>query len=302
MSGSWQPRFAVLAAIWGSSFLLIKVSDESFTPVQVAFGRVVFGTAALLAISAWRRERLGFRGREWLHLAVVAALFNSLPFVCFAWGETRTSSVLAGIWNATTPLWTLPFALLLVREERPGRGASVSVALGFAGVLTVLGPWRGAGGGALLGNLACVAGAACYGLGFAYSRRHLTGGHSPIALATGQLLCATVELGAVTLPLGAQPGHVELRSLGAVAALGALGTGVAYVLNYAVIRSAGITVASTVTYVVPIFSTVLGVAALSEPLRWNAPLGGLVVLAAAAIAQNRLGWVVERLRPLRSAA
>jgi drug/metabolite transporter (DMT)-like permease len=175
------------------------------------------------------------------------------------------------------------------------------VALGFAGVLTVLGPWRGTGGGALPGNLACVAGAACYGLGFAYSRRHLTGGHPPFALATGQLLCAVVELGVVTLPLGGAPGHVELRSVGAVAALGALGTGVAYVLNYAVIRSAGVTVASTVTYVVPIFSTVLGVAVLSEPLRWNAPLGGLVVLAAAAIAQNRHVPLLARARLLRSA-
>jgi drug/metabolite transporter (DMT)-like permease len=284
---SWQPQFALLAAIWGSSFLLIKVAVESLSPLQVALGRTVFGCAAVLCVLGLRRQRLPFSPVEWLHLFVVALLFNSLPFFCFAWGETHTSSVLAGIWNATTPLWTLPFALLFVREEPPNRAQAVSVVVGFVGVLTVLGPWRGAGGSALAGNLACVAGAACYGLGFAYSRRHLTRLHEPLTLSAGQLVCATVQLAVVTLPVDGWPGHVSLKSLGSVAALGALGTGVAYLLNYAVIRAAGITVASTVTYVVPLFSTVLGVVVLSEPLHWNAPVGGAIVLLGAALAQNR---------------
>ncbi len=298
---SWQAQFALLAAIWGSSFLLIKVADESFTPLQVALGRVVFGCAAVLSVLALRRQRLPFAPVEWLHLFVVALLFNSLPFFCFAWGETHTSSVLAGIWNATTPLWTLPFALLFVREEPPSRAQAVSVAVGFVGVLTVLGPWRGAGGSELAGNLACVAGAACYGLGFAYSRRHLTRQHEPLTLSAGQLVCATVQLAVVTLPVDGWPGHVSLKSLGSVAALGALGTGLAYLLNYAVIRAAGITVASTVTYVVPLFSTVLGVVVLSEPLHWNAPVGGGIVLLGAALAQNRHQALAARWR-LRSAA
>jgi drug/metabolite transporter (DMT)-like permease len=296
----WQVQFAVLAAIWGSSFLLIKVSDESFTPLQVALGRVVCGTLALVAIALVRRERLAFSRQAWLHLAVAALLFNSIPFALFAWGETRTSSVLAGIWNAATPLFTLPFALLLVRGDRPSRMRVASVGLGFVGVLVVLGLWRGTSGGAFVGNLACVGAAACYGLGFAYTRRFLSGGHSPVALATGQLLCATVELSLVTLPLGHAPHAVSLRSTASVVTLGALGTGIAYALNYGVIRAAGITVASTVTYIVPVFSTVLGVAVLSEPLRWNAPVGGAIVLAAAALAQNRHAPIVARWR-LRSA-
>lgn len=284
---SWQARFGLLAAIWGSSFLLIKVADESLTPLQVALARVLFGSAALLAVLVARGERLRFTGREWLHLSVVAALFNSLPFFCFAWGETHTSSVLAGIWNGTTPLWTLPFALLLIREEAPSRTQATSVAVGFAGVIVVLGPWRGTTGSALAGNLACVAGAACYGLAFAYSRRYLTRVHEPLALSAGQLLCAAVQLAVVALPVDGLPAHVSWRSLGSVAALGALGTGLAYLLNYAVIRAAGITVASTVTYVVPLFATVLGVAVLHERLHWNAPVGGAIVLAGAALAQKR---------------
>ncbi len=284
---SWQAQFGLLAAIWGSSFLLIKVADESLTPLQVALGRVLLGSAALLCVLVARRQRLRFTAREWLHLSVVAALFNSIPFFCFAWGETHTSSVLAGIWNGTTPLWTLPFALLLVREEPPSRAQATSVAIGFVGVLVVFGPWRGAGGSALAGNLTCVAGAACYGLGFAYSRRYLTRAHEPLTLSVGQLLCASVQLAVVALPVDGLPGHVSWRSLGSVAGLGALGTGLAYLLNYGVIRAAGITVASTVTYVVPVFATVLGVVVLSEPLHWNAPVGGAIVLMGAALAQNR---------------
>jgi drug/metabolite transporter (DMT)-like permease len=247
----------------------------------------VCGAVALTVLALLRRERVRFSRAEWLHLAVAALLFNGLPFVLFAWGETRTSSVLAGIWNAATPLFTLPFALLLVRAERIGAVRVASVLAGFAGVLVVLGPWRGTGGGAFAGNLACVAAAASYGLGFAYTRRMLGNAHSPVALAVGQLLCAVVELSVVALPVDGAPSGVSGRSVASVAALGVLGTGIAYVLNYDVIRRAGITIASTVTFVIPLFSTLLGVAVLHERLRWNAPLGGLVVLLAAAGVQGR---------------
>lgn len=284
----WQLPFAVLAAIWGSSFLLIKVGDESFAPLQLALGRVVFGFAALLAIVAARRERLTFTRVEWLHLAVAALLFNSLPFTLFAWGETRTSSVLAGIWNAATPLFTLPFGLLLVRSERVSAARAWSVLLGFAGVVVVLGPWRGTGGGAFLGDLACVGAAASYGLGFAYTRRTLGNRHSPVALSAGQLLCATVELALVALPVDGLPHDASGRSVASVVVLGVLGTGIAYVLNYAVIRAAGIAIASTVTFVIPVFATLLGIAVLHESLSWNAPLGGALVLLAAAGVQGRL--------------
>src|SRR5437763_13067927 len=170
----WLPLFVVLSAIWGASFLFIKVGDRAFEPLQVAFLRCALGAIALFAILALRREALP-RGREaWLHLMAIAVLFNSVPFALFAWGETEVSSVVAGIWNATTPLNTLLVAIAVLPEERPGRARVLGLAIGFAGVVVVLGPWSGLGG-RLLGNLACYGAAACYGLGFVYTRRYLAG-------------------------------------------------------------------------------------------------------------------------------
>src|SRR4051812_10334723 len=92
-------QFVLLSAIWGSSFLLIKVADEALAPLQVALGRVLLGFITLAAVLLVRRERLP-PWRAWADIAFVALFLNTLPFSLFAWGETHVSSVLAGIWNA----------------------------------------------------------------------------------------------------------------------------------------------------------------------------------------------------------
>src|SRR5437763_8952941 len=166
----WLPLFVVLSAIWGASFLFIKVGDRAFEPLQVAFLRCVLGAIALLAILVLRREALP-RGREaWLHLMAIAVLFNSVPFALFAWGETEVSSVVAGIWNATTPLNTLLVAIAVLPEERPDRARILGLAIGFAGVVVVVGTWSGHVGG-LVGILACTGGAGCLEGSFVWSVR-----------------------------------------------------------------------------------------------------------------------------------
>ena len=284
----WLLLFVVLSAIWGASFLFIKVGDRAFEPLQVAFLRCVLGATALLAILVLRREALP-RGREaWLHLMAIAVLFNSVPFALFAWGETEVSSVVAGIWNATTPLNTLLVAIAVLPEERPGRARVLGLAIGFAGVVVVLGPWSGLGG-RLLGNLACYGAAACYGLGFVYTRRYLAGRReSAVSLSAAQTLCGSIQLALVVPWLTSAPHRFPVDSVLSMVALGAGGTGIAYVLNYEVIRRAGATVASTVTYLIPLFSTVLGVVVLGEALAWNQPLGAAVVLLGVALSQGRL--------------
>ena len=175
--------------------------------------------------------------------------------------------MLAGIWNGTTPLFVLVVVLLTLPEERPTRERALGLALGFAGVLVVLGAWRGIGGGELAGSAACLGAAILYGIGFPYLRRNLaTGGLTVPVLAFGQLAMGTLQL-AVVLPFaGGVPEAFAPGPLAAVAALGAVGTGAAYLLNYSIIRDAGATAASTVTYLVPVFATIAGVAFLSESL------------------------------------
>ena len=294
----WQAQFSLLALIWGLSFYFMKLGNETLDPIQVSFGRMAVGTVVLGAIVAARRDSLPRGRRAWGHLLVTSVLFNSVPMTLFAWSETHISSIVAGIWNGTTPLFVLLVVLVAFPEERPTRARVLGLLVGFAGVLVVLGPWSGLGGQSLWGNLAGMGAALCYGVGYPYMRRHVaTLGYSGLALSFGQILCATVCLAVVT-PLATDlPSHVSARSLGAVAALGALGTGFAYVLQYAILRKVGTTTASTVTYVIPVVSTVAGIALLGEHLRWNEPVGAVVVLAGVALSQGVLRYQPGRARP-----
>ena len=286
---SWPARLVLLGAIWGMSFVLIKIGNRGFTPVQVSFGRMLFGLLTLLPVVLAQRGRLPHDRRTWGHLFVAAVLVNSAPFTLFAFGEQHVSSLLAGIWNGTTPLFVLVAVLLTLPDERPTRERALGLGLGFAGVLVVLGAWRGIGSGELAGSAACLAAAILYGIGFPYLRRNLaTGTLSVPVLAFGQLAMGTLQL-AVVLPFaGGLPAGFSRGPLAAVATLGAVGTGAAYLLNYSIIRDAGATAASTVTYLVPVFATIAGVVLLSEQLTWNEPVGGLLVLLGVAASQGRL--------------
>ena len=284
----WQAQFLVLAATWGSSFLFIKVLDRHWSALWVAFGRIAVGALTLALLVRLRREHFPRHPRVWLHCAVLAVLFNAVPWTLFAYGEHRTSSIVAGLWNATTPLWVLLLSLAVFDESRPTRSRLAGLGLGFVGVATLLGPWRGLGGGALIGHLACAGAAACYGLGFPYTRRYLAGrAESGVVLSATQLTCATVVLGGF-LPLAPGPTlHIGLDGAGSLLGLGALGSGMAFAINYSLVRAKGIATASTVTYLIPVFSTALGALVLGETLHWNQPAGTVVLLAGIAISQGR---------------
>lgn len=297
MRASWPTRFVLLAIAWGSTFLFIKVGDEAFTPLQVSLGRVILGTATLVAILAVRGERLPSGPRVWGQLAIAAVLLNVAPFTLFAYGERHVSSVLAGIWNATVPLFTLPIAMLALADERATPRRLAGLGIGFVGVLIVLGVWRGVGATSLTGNLLCLGAAASYGLGFPYTRRYLAPRRDgPLALATAQLVCATAILAILTALLHSAPHGVAAKHILSILALGVIGTGLTFVLNYSLIREVGATVTSTVTYVIPIVSTLLGVVALGEPLSWNQPAGAAVIVAGAALTAPRS----TRRSPVRS--
>ncbi|HEX7306861.1 DMT family transporter [Lentzea sp.] len=273
-------KFVLLSAIWGSSFALIKVAvDAGVPPVQVALARCLFGALALWGICAVQGAAVPRDLRTWGHAAVVAVLLNSVPFTLLAFGESRVDSVPAGVLNATTPLTTLAFALLVVPGERVTRTRLAGLLLGFAGVLVLLGVWRGLDGDVLTGGLACVAATTCYGAGFACTRRFLSAGpHRASAVSAVQITCATLQLGAAAPLLSGPPSWPGLPAVLALLALGAVGTGYAYVLNLDLIRDAGATVAATVTYVTPLWSTMLGAFLLAEPVGWHTLAGGCVVV------------------------
>jgi drug/metabolite transporter (DMT)-like permease len=277
----WRLQFVLLAVIWGSSFLCIKVLGRVWAPTHVAFGRVALGAAFLVALLALRRTPLPRGARLWGHVCVVALLLNAAPFTLFAYGERSVSSIIAGLWNATTPLLTLAVVLVALPEERPDRRRVAALGAGFAGVVCLLGPWRGLAGEQLVGQLACLAAAACYALGVVHTRRHLSARpETGPQLAAAQLVCATAMLALVAPASGLPSMELASEHLASLFVLGVLGSGVAYVMTYAIVRAAGPTTFSTVTYLIPVVSTALGVAVLSEPLAWNEPAGAAIVLAA----------------------
>jgi drug/metabolite transporter (DMT)-like permease len=295
---SWVPAFFATAFMWGTSFLFIKIAVRELPPVYVALGRIAIGAVTLVVLMAVLRERLPRGGRLWAHVAVLAVFANTVPFTLFAYAEQRVSSVLAGIWNGAAALATLAVTLVFLPSERPTRQRLAGLLIGFAGVLVVLGVWHGVGGASLAGQLMLLGAITCYGVAFNYVRwimkHHKT---PPVALATGQLSMSTVQL-AVLAPLiaGAPPApwHLSGAVVWSVLALGVLGSGLAFALNFHVVRVAGVTTATMVTYLPPVIGAVTGVLVLHEHLTWNQPVGGLIVLAGVAVAQSAWSVLVRR--------
>jgi drug/metabolite transporter (DMT)-like permease len=286
---AWQAWFVLLGAIWGCSFWWIKLGLRVMSPIDVAFTRLLAGALTLLVISVATRTAMPRQLSTWAHLFVVAVLLNSAPFTLFSYAETHVSAVLAGLINAFTPLATLIVVLFILRQEAPSRQIVGGLGVGLVGVVVLIGVWNGFGASQWLGIGACLGAVVCYGFGFSYARGHLSALHdSPIALATGQVVCGTLQLLPFALVFGHVQNHRPWSSLWALAALGVLGTGIAYILNFQIVRHAPATVASSVTYLTPVFAVVVGVAFLGESVSWNEPLGALLILIGAAVAQGRL--------------
>lgn len=295
----WQAKYLLLALIWGSSFLLMKVGLRTMAPLQISGLRILAGTLTLLGLLSVTGGRLPREPRVWGHLAVSGVFLTALPFSLFAAGEERVSSALAGIGNATTPLAAVFFALLLLPADRLSPRKLAAVLLGFVGVVVIIQPWESAGRPDLLGfGMTLVAGA-CYGLGWTYNRRFLgradLGG---LSMPTALLLVGTALMVPVLLvwwllhrDAYAAPwsGHADPSGGGsvlpllAVLTLGVVGTGLAYMLQFDVVRGAGATVSTTVTYLIPVVSVVLGVAVLDEHLAWPQLVGAAVVLGSAVV-------------------
>ncbi|MEU5822899.1 MULTISPECIES: DMT family transporter [Streptomyces] len=284
----WRLRFAALSLIWGFSFLLIKVGTDAYAPFQVTLGRLLSGTAVLAVVMAVKRERLPRSARTWGHLAVAAFFLNALPFSLFAYAELSIPSTLAGICNATSPLWGMALSLVALSEDRPTRRRVAGLGLGFLGVLTVLGAWQGFSGLDFSGTAMALLASLSYPVGWIYVRRTLAGsGASTLALTGSQLFLGTVQLAVVTPLFTTVPGSFPVLPTLAVVALGALGTGLAVLLQYGLVNEVGPTTAQMVTYFIPVIATAAGVAVLGERLSWNTPVGALVVLAGAALTQSR---------------
>lgn len=255
----------LLAAIWGGSFLFMRLGAAEFGPFALA-GLRVLGASLLLVPLLLRRGEWGHMRRHWRSIAVVGIANSAVPFLCFAYAAQAITGGLSAIFNATTPLWGVLIGWAWLKD-RPGHWRLAGLAVGFAGVLWLA--WDkadfrpGAGGThTALAVAACLLATGMYGLAANLTKRHLTG-VPPLALATGSQLSATVVLAPLMLwhwpatPPGAVP-------WAAVVALALLCTGVAYILYFRLIAAIGATHALGVTYLIPAFAIAWGGLFLGE--------------------------------------
>lgn len=293
MKKSWLPAYLALGLVWGCSFIFIELGLVFLSPFGVTFVRCALGAITLLIFAKARKVELPKGKAIWKKLWVVAMLLNVVPGVLFAFAQQYITSALAGIINATTPLMTLIFMLLIFREEKIKREQVYGLLIGALGVMTVMGVWKELGGNQLIGIIALLIAVACYGVSYPYSTRNVIPlGLKPEALATGQLLMATMTLLPLFIFDGFSSNNYESRSIIAMLCLGIFGSGFAYIWNFSVTAAAGSAIGSTVTYITPVVAVIVGWLYLNEEIVWHEPVGALVVIIGALLSQGRLNrWV-----------
>jgi len=272
-----------LGAIWGASFMFIKVAVRELEPVTLVWLRILLAAAVLVPVALFvvGRRAIGETRAAAGPLAVMAVVNSAVPFTLLAWAETRIDSGLAAILQAAAPLFT---ALISLRfgDERVAGSRLAGVVLGFLGVALLLGA---PSGGDVAAALAVVATAACYSVAGVFAERRLRETH-PFVVGAGSMAIAavlTAPFGLATLP-GHIPGWKETAS---VLVLGTIGTGVAYMLFFAILRGAGASRSILVTYLVPSAAVLYGVTLLGEELRPTAAAGLALILGGVALGARR---------------
>jgi drug/metabolite transporter (DMT)-like permease len=268
----------MLSAIWGASFLFIKVGVRELAPSVVVLGRLVVGTVFLLPLAGIRGGLGPLRGRM-RTVAILGLVNNALPFWLLGFAEERIDSGLTAVIQAAAPIFTVLLAYRVDASQRVARGQLVGVGIGFVGVALLVGVQRGGG---LVGALAVVGTALCYAFSVLFAGR-FAAGIPPLQLSIGQLGAASLlvaPFGLAQLP-GAMPGW---RTLAAVGTLGALGSGIAYLFYFALIQGAGASKAILVTYLVPAFALVYGSVFLHEHVTGRALVGLALILGGTTLA------------------
>lgn len=287
---SWLPYFLGVSVVWGSSFLFIAVALEEFSPTQVALGRLACGAAVLLVLAASMRAFPRLTWRTAGALLTVGVFMSGLPFILIPLAQQHVTSILASLLNATTPLWTALFVALLIPAERVNRAQLLGLVTGAFGIAVLLGAWR-VDDFPALGAAFMLGATACYGIGSTLSRVLLSRIQaSPLGLSAVQITLSILIVAPFALAAPAPASAAfELGSaaMWALIALGVTGTSFAYVWFWKIVKAAGATTAASVTYVVPVIATALGILVLNEELHWYEPVGAVVVMTGVWLAQRR---------------
>ena len=274
---------ALLAALWGASYLFIKVSlEDGVDPLFIVFARIALGAIVLVGLALRRAGTLtrmrGLAGP----ILVLAMVQVVLPFALITYGEQHIASALTGILVSAAPIFTALIAARFDDDERPHGIATAGVAMGIVGVVLLFGVDLSGDAQALAGGLMVLLASVGYAVGSLYLKHRLRGA-PPVGVAASTMLAGTIVL----LPFVpfTLPSHgIELQTVGALLALGAGGTGIAFAIYFTLIAEIGPGRASLVAYIAPGFAVLYGVTLLSEPLTAGAILGLILILAGSWVA------------------
>lgn len=284
-------RIAILAVIWGASFMAVSVALEGVGPLTVVAARLSLGAAFLLGLSHVSGRGLPPRrgpgaGRIWAFVLAMALFSNVFPFTLLSWGQQVVASGFAGVSMAVVPLLVLPLAHVFVPGERMTLRRLAGFVIGTLGVIVLIGPGAFASTGAELeglARLACIGAACCYAVGGIFTR--LCPPVDLLALAAAVLSVAAAICVPLALTVEGWPGEVPLPSLLALVYLGLLPTGVAQILLVMVIRDAGPVFMGLVNYQVPVWSVIFGTVFLDEPLPPSLLMAMALILSGVALSQ-----------------
>ncbi len=298
----------LLAALWGPSFLFIKIAVETIPPITLVLGRIGIAAILLWLFLRFSGGKLPTSGRVWGLLAVMALVQNAVPFVLFSWSEQYIDSALASILNGATPLFTIFLAHFYIQDDRLSVMKLVGALIGFGGLVVLVIPSFLDGVQATtLGVLAMTLAASLYGIALVYSRKYLRG-LPPLVAPAGQMILATLFLLPAAL-IVERPFQLPMPSIPAllsVLELGVLGTAVAFIVYYRLIAEVSASHVSMVTYIIPIIGVILGVVILKEQLSWHSYVGcGLILFGVAIVngvfKKQRLRWPLTTHRLKESA-
>ena len=278
-------ELVVLAAVWGSSFLFMRLAVPAFGPVAIAALRVAGASLLLVPLLALRGD-LGLLRRHWRPIAVLGVTNSALPFFGFAYAAISTDSGVLAIFNSAAPLFAAIVAWLWLGDRMtPARVAGL--AIGFAGIVWIVVYKAGLhASGTPLAILACLMATACYGVSPSVTKRWLTG-TSPLAVAAGSQLVGAILLAvpaALAWPAATPPPFAWL----VVAALAFVCTGLALLMYFRLIAHAGPANAISVTYLIPIFAIAWGALFLGEAVTWPLIAGCAIVFLGTALATGIL--------------
>lgn len=285
-------NIVLLALLWGPSFLFIKIAVAEIAPVSLVAYRIGLSALLLLVILKMKKITLPRDPKLWLHSGFMGLVASSLPFTLYGYSLEHIDSILSALINSTTPVSTLILANLFLKDESFTLNRCLGVVLGITGffILCVPALFQQNLSSDLFGMMLSFAAASCYAIGMVYARKNIQAPKEPLVLPTMQMLTSLVYL--IPLALWVDPPTnlltLSLKTHFSIVGLSLLGTVLAFMLYYKIVIRFGATSLSTVTYIMPLFSTVIGVFFGNEGVSIHFCIAAVFILLGTMVANNIL--------------